>query len=55
MDQAYAMMHSINVGVLLLTMAILVRLKRESRVHRAMGGLLHDMGKVKVDPMMLLR
>lgn len=49
----YTMMHSINVGVLLLTMASLLKLKRESRVHLAMGGLLHDVGKVKVPDQIL--
>ncbi len=49
----YTMMHSINVGVLLLTMATLLRLKRESRLHLALGGLLHDVGKVKVPAQIL--
>jgi len=49
----YTMMHSINVGVLLLTMATLLKLKREARLHLAIGGLLHDVGKVKVPDQIL--
>ena len=49
----YTVIHSINVGVLLLTMATMLGLKRESRVHLAMGGLLHDVGKIKVPEQIL--
>lgn len=49
----YTMMHSINVGVLTLTMATLLKLRRESRIRLALGGLLHDVGKVKVPEQIL--
>jgi HD-GYP domain-containing protein (c-di-GMP phosphodiesterase class II) len=49
----YTMMHSINVGVLILTMTTLLGLKREARLQLAMGGLLHDVGKVKVPDQIL--
>lgn len=46
---AYLLEHSINVAFLLVTFGKYLSLEREELKHLAVGGILHDIGKVKVD------
>ncbi|QYJ88145.1 HD-GYP domain-containing protein [Shewanella mesophila] len=46
---AYLLEHSINVAFLLVTFGKYLSLKRDVLKHLAVGGILHDIGKVKVD------
>lgn len=46
---AYLLEHSINVAFLLVTFGKYLSLERDELKHLAVGGILHDIGKVKVD------
>lgn len=46
---AYLLEHSINVAFLLVTFGKYLKLEREVLKHLAVGGILHDIGKVRVD------
>ncbi|MCE9686177.1 HD-GYP domain-containing protein [Shewanella sp. AS16] len=46
---AYLLEHSVNVAFLLVTFGKYLKLERETLRQMAIGGILHDIGKIKVD------